>query len=268
MMKKLCTLLALFMPFLAVAQEDAWDVYMARYEKGPGSTLFNTTLKQVAPLKEYPYLVKAGVKFTKCSDGLPTDEEFASLNKVSDFIKARMNKLKKNIMAGTFTYQCERNDYYYVTDTAGVRAELLKAFAEGFPGYEPVITIRPDASWEAYLTFLYPNEETREYMANIKVIMKLQEAGDKLEKERQVDHWLYFPNENARKCFVDQCIKNKFKIESKQKLPSGEMPFHLQISRTDKVDISSISAITIELRKQAAKCGGEYDGWETFVIKD
>ncbi len=53
----------------------------------------------------------------------------------------------------------------------------------------------------------------------------------------------------------------------KEKTDKTDKPYKLQISRIDKVDISSISKLTLELRKQAVHCNGEYDGWETFLVK-
>ena len=263
-------LILLLVPLASFAQEEAWDVYIAQYEKGPGSTVLNMSLKQEAPIKTLPFLLKTGVKFNDCStDGLPEQGEFAWLNLISEAAGLVVRRHTETALAGTFTYQCERNDYYYVSDTAGIRDALMKMYASRFPKYTPLVTIKKDENWEAYLTFLYPNEETQEFMGNSKVLMELQKAGDKLEKERQVDHWIYFATESDRKCFIAYCTANKFKIESQETLKDSKpMPFKLQISRPDKIDLPSINKLTLELRRQAAKCKGDYDGWETFVIKD
>lgn len=266
---RIILILLVLLPGASMAQKEQWDVYMAQYEKGPGSTMLNMALRETAPLKQFPFLLKTGVKFKKCTgDGLPESEEFDNLYKVSDEVQLVVNKMVKAELAGTFTYQCERLDYYYASDTVGLRSELMKMYAAKFPLYEPYVSIKTDAAWDAYLSFLYPNEEIKEYMSNTKVVMNLSNAGDKLEKPRQVDHWIYFANEADRKCFIAYCERNKYKIESAEKVEKYKLPFQLQISRTDKVDVGSISAITLELRKEATKCKGDYDGWETFVIKE
>jgi len=105
-------------------------------------------------------------------------------------------------------------------------------------------------------------------MKNIKVITKLSEAGDKLDKPRQLDHWIYFESEANRVRFIQYARKEKFKVERTDKLKDRERPYLLQISRIDRVDMPSISQITAELRKQAELYKGKYDGWETFVIKE
>ena len=107
-----------------------------------------------------------------------------------------------------------------------------------------------------------------EFMQNQKVILALQKGGDKLIKARPVDHWFYFKTELDRSCFITYAIKQQFKIVAKEKNANlVKAPFKLHLSRTDKVDAASISRITLELRKQVKLCNGEYDGWETFVVK-
>lgn len=252
----------------AFTQEENWDVYMAQYKKGAGSTVINMSLKEVAPVKELPYLLSTGVTIIKCAtEGLPAKDEFDMLYKISDNIKAIVDSRTKNEFAGTFSYQCERNDYYYLTDTVGIRKLLESAYKTAFPKYKFSINIRKDEEWEAYLTFLYPNDETFEYMSNDKVILKLSEAGDNLTKPRQVDHWLYFKTEADRDKFIPYALKEKFKVESKQFNKNVKLKYQLQISRIDKVDVNSISKVTIELRKKAKELNGVYDGWETFVVK-
>lgn len=258
----------MLLPFISMAQEEGWDVYMAQYDKGPGTTILNMKLKELAPFKGMPFLLVTGVKFKNCSnDGLPEADEFDKLYYVSDEVQKIVKKLVKFNFVGTFTYQCERLDYYYVSDTAPLRPELMKLYAAKFSSYQPYVNVKHDKNWDAYLNFLYPSAETMEYMRNNKVLMSLQNAGDKLEKPRQVDHWIYFASEADRKCFIAYCEKNKYNIEATQTLTDVDMPFQLNISRIDKVDMESITAITIELRKEAGKCKGRYDGWETFVVR-
>lgn len=250
------------------AQDEQWDVYMANYDKGAGSTLIDLSLKDKAPIKPYAYSLVTGVKFKDCTaDGFPTNAEFQKLYAISDSVKAWMNSHVKHITAGSFTYKCERVDYYYLTDTAAVRRTLLAHYKQSFPEYEPIVKLKNDVAWEGYLKFLYPNEETLEYMRNTKVVMKLQEAGDKLNRERQVDHWLYFATEADREAFIKDVVKNNFKVEDKHKVDKTGFPFQLHLSCIALVDLQSITSSTLLLKKNAEKYHGNYGGWETFIVK-
>lgn len=267
-MKRFTLLSGLLLNVLSsFCQEESWDVYMAQYEKGPGSTVINMSLKEVAPVKQMAYLLSTGVTLIKCStDGLPVKEEFDMLYKISDSIKHIVDSKTKNKFVGTFSYQCERNDYYYLSDTIGIRKLLETAYKKTFPKYKYTINIKTDEQWEVYLAFLYPNDETFEYMSNQKVVLKLTEQGDDLAKPRQVDHWLYFKTVTDRDKFIAYALKEKFKVEDKQFNKDLQLNYKLRISRIDNVDLGSISKTTIELRKKAKELNGVYDGWETFVV--
>jgi Family of unknown function (DUF695)/Regulator of ribonuclease activity B len=269
----LSSLLFFFFNHSANARQDTlpaenWDTYLAQYEKSAGSVMINMALKNVAPIKAYPFVVITGVTFKDCpTDGFPSKREFKNLYQISDSVKTIIEKSTASIITGSFTYQCERLDYYYVTDTTWLRQRLTNMYKTRFPNYTPYINIKADRNWSGYLDFLYPNEETLDYMGNQKVIMALQNAGDKLVKPRSVDHWAYFKTENDRNCFVSYLTKNKFTVTSKDS--NGKAPFSLSLhfSRIDKVDLSSISKVTLELGRQASQCNGDYDGWETVVLK-
>ncbi len=269
MSKFLVATLVVVLRVSLIAKEENWDVYMARYKNKPGSITINMALKSVAPVKTLPFVVITGVSFKNCNDeGLPGKREFASLYKISDSIKSIIDRLTANNLTGSFTYMCQRLDYFYVSDTVGLREQLAFFYREKFPQYNPYyINIKEDKPWASYLDFLYPNEESFEFMQNQKVVTALQNGGDKLLKERLVDHWLYFKTDTDRNCFITYATKQKFKIIAKERSSDPKSPFKLQIARVNKADVVSISKVTIELRKQAKKCNGEYDGWETVVVK-
>lgn len=263
-------LISILSVYVANAQTaDNWDVYLAMYEKGPGSITVNMGLVSEAPKKALPYVLITGVNAINCrDDGFPNQEEFDRLYEVSERVLAEITTLSKMEHVGTFTYQCQRLDYIYVSDTTQIRAKLTNLYKSSFSNYAYYINIRKDADWEAYLQFLYPNEETQEYMSNDKIIVQLSQAGDKLTTARQVDHWLYFSTAKDRNAFETIAIADGFKIESKEKTDVPGKPYQLHISRRDKVDHESINTITIALRKKAKEFNGDYDGWETFIVKD
>ncbi|MBX9782046.1 MAG: DUF695 domain-containing protein [Chitinophagaceae bacterium] len=254
----------------AQGAKEEWDTYMASYDKGAGSVLVNMALKEKAPVISYNYLVITGVKINECNkEGFPTAQEFQKLYKISDGANELIEKKKRRIHAGTFTYNCERTDYYYVNDTLLLRKYLTEYYKTNFPQYSYIISIKEDKSWGQYLKFLYPGEEQMESMKNQKVILKLTQAGDKLEKERRIDHWLYFKTEDDRRNFFLRVYDQKFLVEKLDVLQdSSSHPFVLQMYRPDKPDLKTMNRLTLYLAKEAARYNGLYDGWETFVLKD
>jgi hypothetical protein len=270
-MKYIFLFVLIFSSIQLIGQDDQehWEAYLANYEKGVGSTLVNMSLKSENGMNQFPFLLKMGVKIKRCSsDRLPEQDEWEHLHKVSDKLKAIIDGNISSKAAGIFSYQCWRTDYYYIADTTVIRQRLMKGFTDFFPDQEYKIEIKQDTGREAYLKFLYPSEEIMEYISNQKVLSELEKAGDNASKPRKVDHWLYFKTEIGRSLFIKYALQQKFKVEAKNYAKDPTMHFSLQLSRTDKINIGTISVITLQLRRKAREFDGDYDGWETFVIKE
>lgn len=268
-MKKLLPFLFLFAITCSLhAQPDEWDTYIARHEKGPGSTLVNMSLKRTGPDSLRGWLFAAGVKFKNCTkEGLPAPDAFLSLTRISDSVIAVMERTCRPVLAGTFTYQCERKDYFYVPDTSGLQQAVDTMLHQQFPGYTPVYIIRRDPKWEAYLNFLYPNEETLDFIRNQKTVMRLLKAGDINNTPRPVDHFLRFKTEKDREGFIYAAIGRKYTIVSKNTDSLHTYPYRLHILRTDPITLSVINKITRDLKNEAIRFKGIYEAWETIIMR-
>lgn len=266
-----------FLAFAAQAQTDTtgnaypenWDTYLAKFEKNKaGSVMVNLALKKQAPLEDYPYLVVTGVRFTDCPDkGFPSKREYNHLYAISDSVKAEMESITPSILCGTFTFQCQRLDYFYVKDTSRARLHLQGLYRNRFPAYEYFIQIKPDRAWLSYHDFLYPNDTILDFMGNQKILMALKRAGDKLIRPRPVDHFSSFKTEADRTCFISYAVKKGFRINRKDEQGEAGLPYRVVLTKTEKPEAASISKVTMALRQQAAKCNGEYQGWETAVYR-
>ncbi len=262
--------LVIFSQTFAQSQEEGnWDTYLAQYEKGAGSTTLSMDLVKTAPVKELCFVVITGVTYKRCkADGFPAKEEFENLYKISDDANNAISSVTKSELAGTFTSQCERLDYIYVGDTTAIRSKLVKLYKEKYSSYKYYLNIRPDKNWAAYLTFLYPNEETQEYMSNQRVVMRLVSAGDKLTKPRPIDHWLYFKNKSGRDSFIKYAEGMGFKVAGTDFIKDSELGYQLHLFKSSSIDLGALSSLTMLLRKKAKELNGEYDGWESIVVKE
>jgi hypothetical protein len=252
------------------AQSEHWDVYEAQYKDGPGTTVLDMGLKDGAPYKDWPYLVKAIIHYKACKteDGFPsTHAEMDKLQDISNVLEDYMKIQVHAKCAGSFMHHCDRSEYLYVADTSGIRQKLRSLLSMKFPDVQYSITTKLDTSWGAYLEFLYPNDETQDFMQDTKVVMKLSDAGDKLTQPRKVDHWAYFIKASDRQAFMGYVKSKGFNIEEVKSTTTTDHPFALHFSRMDKVDLPSITSITWDLKQKAKSFQGDYDGWETEVVK-
>lgn len=249
---------------------ERWGTYIASYEDdNPGSTTLRMDLINVAPLENLNYVLITGITYkTPRKDGFPEEDVLSTLHKMGEELVELVEKETASIWVGSFTYNKERLEYIYLKEPEGIKEKIENYYKANFPNDEYYINIKEDKEWKSYRDFLYPNEETLNYMTVESVLSNLEEAGDNLTKKRRVDHWLYFSSESERNKCKEELLKQKFTIEPLSMDKETSLPFKLQVWRIDHVDINSIYPIISELRKIAKEFNGEYDGWETSVEKE
>ena len=250
---------------------ENWESYIASYEGGkPGSTTVRMDLVNSAPLLGYNYVLVTGITYeSEREDGFPKgDETFKLLHKIGDELETTLNKSVENVLVGSFMHDFERLEYFYLKSNRGIKEKIEQFYRTNYPNKKYYLNIKEDKHWEYYTKFLYPNEETINYMEDQKVLEALKNAGDDLTKARRIDHWAYFSNNVSMLSFKKEVKAQGFKIESSGEIEDETMPYRLRFYRVDHVDINSIYPITSSLRKMAIKYKGDYDGWETSVEID
>ena len=251
----------LFLP--AHAQVENWDTYIAKFGDKPGSVLVDMGLMSTVPDTRFPYLVVTGPKVHNCNkQGLPDKDEIQSLEEVLDATTNFITGVTAKILAGTLTYNCQRLNYYYVKDTAGVRNAIGRMYNRSFPNYGYVVSIRPDAEWTEYRTFLYPSETTKNWMENNKIITKMRQDGDSLNKPKDITFDLYFRADTSRTAFSVFAAGKGYKTESIMNAKATNAPYELLATRRGFVKMAVIDSMSNELRVEAKKHNGFYGGWE------
>ena len=159
-----------------------------------------------------------------------------------------------------------REIYSYSKDAETVVKACYKAM-EAFPSYEFKCLSAEDPQWQEYLHTLYPNSVEIHQILNRMVIEELKEGGDTLEKPREIDHWVYFGEENEQKAFIELVKSSGFKILSANynEENNPESRYVLNFSREDHIE--HIEEIVSDLIELSLQFNGHYDGWGCNVIK-
>ncbi len=125
-----------------------------------------------------------------------------------------------------------------------------------------------DPKGELYRRVL-PNRRQRRFIEDCHVCNVLADHGDDARQPRRIDHWCNFPTDEARDRFTRWAKAEGFAIDGDSYSDGLTLPFGLQLYRTDAADVWSIHAVTTALMDAVAEpeIDGEYDGWETFVVK-
>lgn len=251
------------------AYQQDWAAYLSTVNNDKvGSIMVDLGLNSVAPISTHPFLLQIEVPMRFPNEnGLPLQKEFQTLNQIDETL-SRVLSSNGAIYAGHLYLEKVMYLNYYISNQRGFESEVstvMSAFSE----YSYKIEIKEDSNWDTFKDFLYPQPIQLQSIHNRKIIAYFENQGDRLDKEREVIHWIYFENEQAREAFISRIKGKGFTVESKKQIEATDgRPYQLRISRVDNLTPSKADEYMLDLWQMAQDCGGEYDGWETTMIKN
>jgi uncharacterized protein (TIGR01619 family) len=267
----------LFLSFIIVAtsmqsksSEENWFSYLAQYENGiPGSVRLRMDLIDSCPVKGYNTLLIVNIPYdTEREDLFPSQSAFNNLNLIEDSLASYLSNEYKAIFSGTFTHNKIFTLYFYLKDTTNVVENIKEIAFNTYNNNDLTARTEEDITWSVYKDILYPTEEILEYMTTMSIIDKMFEMGDQIVVERNVDHWLYFENEKDLLKCKEELESIGFFCINLVNNPETNFDFGLKASHNSSVETDTIIKFNMQLRQIAIKHNGEYDGWETHIVKE
>lgn len=242
---------------------DNWNTYLTFIDSKPASFLLDLDPWKNGANEMLVHLYRLRVTLNEPNeDGLTSDQEAAVLYDIEDSIHDSLDS--QYMFVGRITTQ-GRRDFFYYTDS--LDGSILESLAVKFlANYKfSIDRIEEQKPRAFYHEFLYPGKSDWHRMTNRQLVNNLYELGDNLEKSRTVKHWIYFSSAELRDLFKKKVQNNGFHIEEQG---TSDNKYSLIISRNDSVQLQSISDVTDYLVSAAQECHGDYDGWETEVIRE
>jgi hypothetical protein len=243
---------------------DDWDFYALRVDDAPASIFVDLGIQSAAPLASHPNMAYIRLTMNRPrQDGLSSREEFDALIEVEKQIEASLcgedvGYVGRNTSGGY-------RDFYFYTSTVQDWQSRVDCALSPFQDYEYETGTRHDASWSTYFDFLLPGKVDRQRIENRRVCQELERHGDTLTAQREIDHWSFFPTQEALDAFLRDATAQGFQPRGLPRLMDGELPYGIQVWRVDVPSYSNIDEITLPLHEAAERHGGEYDGWESPV---
>lgn len=242
-----------------------WAFYYCLVENTDASIRLNLALAEIAPIEQYPFRIWFSVKLLNPNEkGLTTNEEYPKICEIEDDIAGILEN-NGAIMVGALKNNGTADWYFYSNQTENIE-NLINSVMKKHKEYLYGFDIKEDRPWSDYFDFLYPEEFEMQTIQNRKVLMQLDKMGDNREKERKVDHWIYFQTENDRENFIQEAKKLGYNILSKEKL-EGAYPYQLNIDRTDNTIWGNVDNYVWQLVTLAKENNGIYDGWGCPIEK-
>jgi len=246
---------------------ENWDIYIREVEGAPALIAVNLGLIAVTPVASHPHLVAVALHMIDPrEDGLAerdedNDKEFYDLE---DALSGILEQSWGAIHSGRMTSSGKRTLSYYLP-SVGALPQKLKEFLDESP-FKWSIQVKEDKSWGFYRRFLYPTPREYQSIMNRRVCDQLVESEDRSDVPREVEHWVYFAAPGPREEMVQFAVGLGYFCESRD-LEKGPKPFELRLRREDTVEYAHINGAVLQLWEKAGELGGEYDGWESPVVR-
>jgi uncharacterized protein (TIGR01619 family) len=245
---------------------ENWDAYLATVDNKPASFWVDLGLRSEAPMPTHPWAVVVEVKLLAPNEnGLTQNEEFNVLNGVEDAMLASFKSINA-IYAGRMTTDGKRTSVFYACADPN-KETLIDPVRAKFPEYSFDCWSDEDAEWEFYTSTLYPSDEEMQVLKNRMVLDALEADGDTLVEPRELNHWIYFEDPEKRYEFVAAVTAFGYKADCETDERWKPRPYRAMLSRVDHVAPESIDEAVLQLFRLANHYGGEYDGWETPVVR-
>lgn len=245
------------------AQPEEWDMYMATINNKPASVLVDMGLYKNAPDTRYPYVVITGPRFKNCkTNGLPETEELPKLEEILDASTAFLSGVTAKVLAGTITHNCQRNNYYYVKDTANVRNALIRLYKRNYSDYNYGVIIKYEASWLNYISVLYPTDNTKNWMDNQKILASLVQQGVDVHQKQHIKHVACFAADTTSVNFITKAQSLELNAMPLKNLMATKLPYCISINQVHTLQIDSICKETILIKNLVADFKGIYHGWQ------
>jgi regulator of RNase E activity RraB len=246
---------------------DKWDFYLSRINDRPASLFVDVGIAADAPLDACGVRLAILVQQQRPrADGLTTQEEADRLWAIEDALLPAVTEWGA-IYVGRITTDGRRDFTFYGASATGFDAVVSVALA-GF-GCDFETQDQPDTAWRFYFDVLYPTPRDWQSISNRHVLESLKRGGDDLSKPRRIFHWLYFSTPADRERCAELARAKGFGARNLEttKKPDAKRPLGLQLHRVDSVAPNAIDAVSLDLFTLAKENSGEYDGWETQIVK-
>lgn len=140
--------------------KQIWDTFLETFEHGKvGSKTYRVDLKGQTPIFNFDKILIAGTKYQSSNpDGFPEGDDFEVLFNIGDELIDLIEKQTDCIMVGSFLYNGERLEYFYIKEEGDLIATIENFYKSNHPDRPFFITIKEDKAWMYYKEFLAPKK--------------------------------------------------------------------------------------------------------------
>jgi len=247
---------------------EYWESYMKPIEGKKAMIAFNAGVSDYVPDDEYPYVAFMKVKLNSPKeDGLVTDEESNDVGFIEDRLEMESLRYKAGQYIGRVITQSEVSFIYYLKFDFEWKNIVNDAMAY-FKNYKFEFGSRNDMGWEVYTKLLFPTQREWQLITNRHACAQLIQEGDTLEVKRAIEHTIYFNSSEDKESFKKLMKPEGFIMLKEIELTDKLVKYGLKFYRLDTPNYYNIDAITMNIIDMSEISNGQYDGWESSLVKE
>jgi hypothetical protein len=248
--------------------QEYWESYLKPIDGHKAMVSLNAGVADDVPDTEYMYVAFVKVKLAlPKEDGLVGEEESHDVGFIEDRLEMESLRYRCGKYIGRIISHGEVNFIYYLKlhfEWQNVVESAMGHFKE----YSYEFGSRLDTEWEVYQKLLFPTIREWQIIANHHSCDRLLEQGDNLHQERAIEHKAYFETLGDRESFIELIKEKNFKIQKQTEVPFREKTMYgLEFYRVDTPHYYHIDTLTMEIIEMSQHCNGQYDGWESSLVK-
>jgi len=241
-----------------------WNSYFTTRDDLPASVMLDMSLCHDPPCADFPLMASVRIHMrAPREDGLSSAEEYETLSDIFEALEKTVAG-GQGVCAGRINGNGVQDYVFYVAGRPAFDAGVADAM-RAFPDYCFDLGGRDDPGWSVYRDTLYPSPRDYQTMGNRDVCESLERNGDDLQTPRLIDHCACFPDEISRRRFVNHLLAQGFRITDQFETEDAPPLYGLVFSQLAVP--ARIDDYQLPVFDDVVAFGGDYDGWETVIVK-
>jgi hypothetical protein len=246
-------------------ETQGWGVYVAVRDGHQATILVDLDFPDNDPGPELPLWLEISLALRTCDvNGWPDPAEMDGLRPLESRLEEAMHA-EGAVHVGAGNWNSRRRWFFYAPE-GDYKSVVQKVLSERRAD-SPSMTVSRDPDRKLYRKLLYPDREAMRYIKDNRVLTALAEHGDSAETPRKIEHFAYFSTRRAAEQYATWVRENGFDVEELL-LPSSATDRHgVRFSHIGAAVPLAITEKTSLAEAGAEQLGGEYDGWETMIVR-
>ena len=244
-----------------------WEEYIKIVDSHPAMISLNVSASEDGSNEDHGYVAFVKVKLkVPTEDGFVAKDEIEEITFIEDRLELESLRYRHGQYVGRVVSQSHITFIYYLK-LDFEWGDSVNAAMSHFQDYSFEFGSRVDSEWEVYQKLLFPTDKEWQIIHNHHACDELSGAGDTLQTQRAIEHTSFFKTPQVREQFSEFIVSEDFKILENIE-PSVETPADgVKFYRIDVPPYHAIDNLTMTLIEYSKSYDGEYDGWETSLVK-